>query len=63
MKTRIQFLDTAKAISILAVVLGHVIIAYPCKPYSDIALKIIYMFHVPAFFIISGILHRNTSFI
>lgn len=52
-KERINYLDYAKGVSILLVVLGHIY-------YSDNPIKIwIYSFHMPLFFIISGFLSTN----
>ncbi|CAN5445547.1 acyltransferase family protein [soil metagenome] len=47
---RLQFLDVAKGILIILVVLGHTHL-----PFSIY----IYWFHLPAFFIISGLLHKQ----
>lgn len=54
MKERIHYFDTAKGILILLVVLGHVFETGPVNQY-------IYSFHMPAFFMISGILIRYSS--
>lgn len=54
MKERIEYFDTAKGILILLVVLGHVFETGPVNQY-------IYSFHMPAFFMISGILLRYSS--
>lgn len=53
MKKRIEFYDIAKGILMSMVVLGHII----TMNYSGSALlkSFIYTFHVPAFFIITGI--------
>lgn len=62
---RIQYIDIAKGILIILVVIGHVI-NFNTLPTR--LLKVwIYSFHIPAFFIISGILINksnlvNTSF-
>ncbi|MDO5444906.1 MAG: acyltransferase family protein [Eubacteriales bacterium] len=50
-KKRIEYLDIAKAIAIFLVVVGHVAQAYDA-PYWRVA---IYSFHMPLFFIVSGI--------
>lgn len=51
-KNRIEWIDTAKGIGIILVFLGHA----DFEPFS----KIIYMFHIPLFFFISGFLfHFN----
>lgn len=59
MKQRITYIDSAKALLIGLVVLGH-ILQY-ANPYYDIlpytlAQEFIYSFHMPAFFLLSGIL-------
>lgn len=51
-KKRDKTLDIAKGIFIILVVLGH-----STFPYTDV----IYWFHMPAFFIISGILYKENS--
>lgn len=45
---RVNFLDIAKGILIILVVIGHSNYSYT---------QYIYWFHMPAFFIISGVLH------
>jgi fucose 4-O-acetylase-like acetyltransferase len=56
---RLKYLDTAKGILIICVVLGHYIQMLPAtSPYASIPYFIkdfIYFFHIPAFIIISGI--------
>lgn len=54
MKKRIEYLDVAKGILIILMVLGHVFESGPVFQY-------IYSFHMPAFFIISGILFNYSS--
>ena len=51
---RIKAIDIAKGIGILAVIIGH---CYSTPGY--ILVKILYAFHMPLFFIISGILLAN----
>lgn len=53
-KKRIEYLDTAKGILIILMVFGHVFVGGPVFQY-------IYSFHMPAFFIISGILLNFSS--
>lgn len=56
-KSRLNFLDNAKAIGIILVVLGHVINTQNnILPSGEIILQYIYSFHMPLFFIISGII-------
>lgn len=54
MKERIEYYDVAKGILILLVVLGHVF-------ETGIINQYIYSFHMPAFFIISGIIQNYSS--
>lgn len=54
MKERIEYYDVAKGILILLVVLGHVF-------ETGIINQYIYSFHMPAFFIISGIMQNYSS--
>ena len=54
MNQRIEYLDTAKGILISLMVLGHVLLRGVVHQY-------IYAFHMPAFFIITGILLRYIS--
>jgi fucose 4-O-acetylase-like acetyltransferase len=64
MKERIVYIDNAKGILILLVVIGHILIVansqYNIIPYS-LAQEFIYSFHMPAFFIISGLLINPDS--
>ena len=55
-----SYIDYAKAAGILLVVYGHVIIFAKHPSYADVAAKnMIYAFHMPLFFVISGLLLRN----
>lgn len=61
-KQRIEYVDSAKAILILLVILGHILITLNPeynKPVLVSAQVFIYTFHVPAFFIIHGVLFDN----
>ena len=51
---RITWLDHAKAMAIILVVAGHFVQSY-C-PDLNVIFKIIYSFHMPAFFVLSGFL-------
>lgn len=56
---RIDYIDTAKGYLMLAVILGHVLIALNpdySKLYFTSVQAFIYAFHMPAFFVIHGIL-------
>ena len=55
MKKRIDYIDNVKGILILLVVLGHCIVG------ENHLKTVIYSFHMPAFFIISGILLNYSS--
>lgn len=63
-KNRITYIDTAKCISILLVLLGHILIIYRGmgNPHPRL-LIFIYTFHMPAFFIFSGILFNNKKWL
>jgi acyltransferase len=54
-RTRIDFMDSAKAIGIVLVVIGHTL------PEGDVA-TLIYSFHMPLFFFISGYLRAAERF-
>lgn len=64
MKERLLFLDYGKSILILLVVLGHYTYAMEI-PFSDICvwhiMHIITLFHMPFFFIVSGILFKLSN--
>ncbi len=51
---RIGYLDIAKGVGILLVVLGH----NDLKAYAPLVFKIIYSFHMPLFFFISGMFFK-----
>ena len=56
MQKRIEYIDTAKAIGILLVILGHCKFLY--RPELGI---FIYSFHMPLFFVISGMFVKPLS--
>ncbi|WP_313098785.1 acyltransferase family protein [Epilithonimonas sp.] len=56
MLKRIDWIDWAKAIGIFLVVFAHV-------PFDREIRNIIYSFHMPLFFIISGFLHKDNSLV
>lgn len=61
-KTRIEYIDTAKAYLIFLVIIGHIlIILNPSynKLYFVVIQAFIYGFHMPAFFIIHGIIFNK----
>lgn len=56
-QTRIEWLDIAKGLGVLLVVLGH--LWYNCS--FSIVNQIIYTFHMPMFFILSGFVFKKGS--
>ena len=50
-KTRIEWVDQARGWGMILVMLGH-------APFTDLAHKLIYSFHMPFFFALSGWLHN-----
>jgi len=54
MQGRIDYIDRAKGIAILAIVLGHFSIPFVCILTTDIFYRIVHTFHVPLFFIVAG---------
>ena len=61
-KLRLDYLDYAKGLGIILVVLGHIYAYHPRIGRGHIVVWI-YSFHMPLFFIISGMLmkHKNTN--
>ena len=61
-KTRINYIDIVKGVGILCIVLGHVMGEAPARYGIDLKQTSFYMFlfsfHVPIFYIVSGILMR-----
>lgn len=55
LENRLEYLDEAKGFAILLIILGHI---YPGDNYIKIWL---YSFHVPLFFIITGVLTKHTE--
>ena len=53
MKKRVQWIDCAKGIAILLVIIGHTI-GYPIR-------EMIFSFHMPLFFILAGAVHRYSD--
>lgn len=61
-KARFAYLDTAKAYLIFLVILGHVLIVLNPgydKLYFTVVQEFIYVFHMPAFYVIHGVLFNN----
>ena len=52
-KKRIQYIDIARGIAIILMIIGHVIEGLPRK--------IIYSFHMPLFIIVSGLLYKDRN--
>jgi fucose 4-O-acetylase-like acetyltransferase len=63
MNNRIEFLDTAKAIGMLLVFQGHLIFRYIQKGIGsfDLQMSLIYSFHMPFFFFISGFFFKSSD--
>ena len=61
---RISWVDNAKALGIIAVFYGHIVIkifaTYPI-PAAFLQIKLIYSFHMPLFFLLSGYLVKETQ--
>ena len=59
---RIEYIDIAKGIGILLVVFGHVVWGgnYP-MPHAGFISNLIYSFHMPLFFIISGMCIKESK--
>ena len=55
MKERLIWIDILKGLGILTVVFAH------CYIPDELLKKIIYTFHMPLFFLISGYLHKTNS--
>lgn len=54
MRERIDYIDKARGVLILLVIIGHIF-------QSGYVHNLIYSFHIPAFFIISGILFKYSN--
>ena len=55
MKTRIQWIDIAKGITIIAMIIGHSV------PYGSSIRNLIFSFHMPLFFILTGYTMREDA--
>ena len=67
MKKRDPVIDSLKGFAILCVVMGHVISTYQMEKYMEIPIlygiyNIIYAFHMPLFFLMSGFLYHAVYF-
>ena len=58
-RKRVEYVDVAKGIAILSVVVGHTFSAYDPGSLLD---KVIYSFHMPLFFILSGFFYKPQEF-
>lgn len=56
LKSRYEWVDVAKSIGLYLMVIGHMSLLSPHWT------KIIYTFHMPIFFVLSGMLHTNKDF-
>lgn len=54
MKERLEHIDYLKAVAITLVVLGHILIAITPLRFEYKPVQIIYSFHMPLFFFLSG---------
>jgi len=60
MISRNETLDNIRGVAILLMILTHgLIAAHLGNFYSNIIIKIVYSFHMPVFFIISGYLYKQ----
>ncbi len=60
---RIALLDIARSLGIVSVIVGHVLILFAIRPTTfspgvHAAVQVIYAFHMPLFFLLSGLMHR-----
>lgn len=62
-KERVAYIDIAKGICIILVVAGHMIICGYALPHGNALNDLIYSFHMPAFFALSGMVahHRGKT--
>ena len=56
LKSRYEWVDVAKSLGLDLMVIGHMSLLLPHWT------KIIYTFHMPIFFVLSGMLHTNKDF-
>ena len=59
-KERIEYVDQLKGLAILFVVIGHVYNFRTVDPQTNWVFKLIYSFHLPLFFILSGYVGKIT---
>ncbi|MBC1499818.1 acyltransferase family protein [Listeria weihenstephanensis] len=59
MNQRLIWIDNLKAYGIILVVIGHCVVLSADYPYTGLLMKLIYSFHMPLFFFISGFLFRG----
>lgn len=59
MTQRLAWIDNLKAYGIILVVIGHSIVLSADYAYTGLLMKLIYSFHMPLFFFISGFLFRG----
>jgi acyltransferase len=60
---RIAHIDIARALGIIAVILGHALIVFTTQPLpfnhdAFVQVRFIYAFHMPLFFFLSGLMHK-----
>ena len=60
--SRIEYIDIAKGVGILLVVFGHIVWGGNYEmPYAQVISNSIYSFHMPLFFIISGLCIKDSK--
>ncbi|MBC1492827.1 acyltransferase family protein [Listeria booriae] len=61
MNQRLVWIDNLKAYGMILVIIGHSFVLSSAYEYSEMLMKLIYSFHMPLFFFISGYLFRNKN--
>lgn len=69
MNNRLVFLDEVKGLAILLVAMGHVLawngmgtsVDLIVNPYGNLIFQLIYAFHIPLFFCVSGFLFKSSD--
>lgn len=59
MKQRVEYIDAMRGFAIILVIIGHLIQTYYCNVYSNAIFRVIYSFHMPLFFFISGCVSKS----
>lgn len=61
MNTRIRYVDVVKGFAICAVVMMHVVYAFPKNYLIDIRALFGYFWHVPVFFVVAGFFIKESK--